>query len=100
MEKIKELKKIIKEAYDKHFAEPDCDGHCKMVEGNITISYDYGHYFDEDYLTKKPDINLEIYSYIFSDEGRRKDWTGKDLDKLLDKAIRFFNQFINKEDAN
>jgi len=90
-DKIKELKEILNNIYD-HYLKQE-DNYHKPSEGNISILYNFGNCFEEDFLNKNPTIVLEVYSYIFSDEGRRKEWAGKDLLKLLDKAIEFFSQF-------
>lgn len=92
MKKIKELKKVLKEIHDKYFKESEDTNH-KSQEGAVTITYYYGNYFEENYVERKPFIMLEVYSYLFSDEGRRKEWNGHNLNELLQKAIDFFSQF-------
>lgn len=93
-DKLRQLREIINDAYERYFKEGD--GHHKSSEGQITIIYNFGNVFDDDYLNKEPTHTLEIYSYVFSDEGRRKEWSGKILAESLDEAIKFFSQFAKE----
>jgi len=91
--KIKELKKILVKIYDNYMKQED--NYHKSSEGNIEIIYDFGNYFDNNYLKRKSQVTLEVYSYVFSDDGRRKVWEGDNLIRLLNKAITFFSKFLN-----
>lgn len=58
-EKLREIRRLLKEAYDHYFKYSD--GHCKSAEGQISIHF--GNYWEDgDDLKIR---SVEIYSYVF-----------------------------------
>lgn len=58
-DKLKEIRRLLKEAYDHYFEHSD--GHCKSGEGQISIHF--GNYWeDKEDLTIR---SVEIWSYVF-----------------------------------
>lgn len=82
--KIKKLQKLLKDAYDKYFEEEDT--HHKSSEGYISVSIEYGTYFDEKYGEAIPRlVRITVYSYVFGPY-RSHDFVGKTFKEAYKKA--------------
>ena len=59
-QKLLEIRKLLKEAYDHYFDNTDC--HCKSQEGHISL--EFGNYW-EDQKCEMKITSVNIYSYVF-----------------------------------
>lgn len=61
MDKIREISRLLDEAYKHYFTY---EGHCKSSEGHISI--EYGNYWDRsDNPDEVPIKSVNVYSYVF-----------------------------------
>lgn len=85
-EKLKEIRRLLKEAYDHYFKHGD--GHCKSAEGQISVHF--GNYWDD-----KDDLvirSVEIYSYVF---GPHRSHFFDSLDEALETVKRWHKDEMN-----
>lgn len=59
-QKLLEIRKLLKEAYDHYFE--NSDGHCKSQEGHISL--EFGNYWEDNKCEMKI-TSINIYSYVF-----------------------------------
>ena len=59
-QKLIEIRKLLKEAYDHYFE--NSDGHCKSQEGHISV--EFGNYWEDQECQMKI-TSVNIYSYVF-----------------------------------
>jgi hypothetical protein len=59
-QKLLEIRKLLKEAYDHYFH--NSDGHCKSQEGHISL--EFGNYWEDKKCEMKV-TSISIYSYVF-----------------------------------
>jgi hypothetical protein len=59
-EKLVQIRKLLKEAYDHYF--DNSDGHCKSQEGHISL--EFGNYWEDSKCEMKI-TSVNIYSYVF-----------------------------------
>ena len=77
-EKLLQIRKLLKEAYDYYFQHSD--GHCKIAEGHISL--DFGDYWkDKDCECKV--TGVEIYSYVL---GPSRSHYFNNLDEALEEV--------------
>lgn len=89
IEKLQEISRLLDEAY-KHYFE--YEGHCKSSEGWISV--EYGTYWDRsDNPSELPIKGVEIYSYVFCEQGRSQDF------ESLDEALETVREWHAKEMA-
>lgn len=89
---IKILRNLITEMYDWHF-EHDEDGHHKSCEGAITITKSFPNYFEDN---EKIHYHIEVYSYIFCNDGRRFEAEGDSEYDVIMKAVKYFGNIFNE----
>ena len=82
-EKLKEIRRLLKEAYDHYFKHGD--GHCKSAEGQISVHF--GNYWDDgDDLVIR---SVEIYSYVF---GPHRTHYYDSLDEALEEVTKWHKE--------
>jgi len=85
-EKLKEIRRLLKEAYDHYFKHGD--GHCKSAEGQISIHF--GNYWtDGDDLVIR---SVEIYSYVF---GPSRSHFFDTIDEALETVKKWHHNEMN-----
>jgi hypothetical protein len=89
IEKLQEISRLLDEAYKHYFSY---EGHCKSSEGWISVNY--GNYWDRyDNPSEMPIKGVEIYSYVFCEQGRSQDFDS------LDEALETVRDWHAKEMA-
>lgn len=85
---VKEIKALLKEAYDHYFKHSD--GYCKSSEGSISIGYPTYWNYDEDNKANY----IEIYSYVL---GPSRNHDFEDFEKALEAVKDWHRQEMATE---
>ena len=90
-QKLLEIRKLLKEAYDHYF--DNTDGHCKSQEGHISL--EFGNYWEDEKCELKI-TSVNIYSYVF---GNSRSHCYDSLDEALEVVRRWHKDEMNTDYA-
>jgi hypothetical protein len=87
--KLIQIRKLLKEAYDHYFQHSD--GHCKSVEGNISL--EFGDYWSDKECECKI-TGVSIYSYVL---GSSRNHYFDTLDEALETVKKWHNEEMSTD---
>ena len=91
-QKLLEIRKLLKEAYD-HYFENDLDGSHKSQEGHISL--EFGNYW-EDQKCEMKITSVNIYSYVF---GSSRNHYYDTIDEALEVVRQWHKEEMNTDYA-
>jgi len=89
------IREMLYEMHHKWANDPNEDGHYKSNEGYIGVVLNYPNWFEAgDYLTDKPEVSLEIYSYLF---GPHRLHEFDSFEEAITEVKKWYKQYMGQE---